>query len=122
MSSFRESSGIEYSADILIGLQYEEMEYFTEKDATKETDAKHQVRVLRVFERMQQLAAEGKSQPIELKLLKNRNGSRGTLAFDFTPKYNFFEPHGEPTTLTEADFKNPNGTQKGKKRNASVNF
>ena len=126
MSSFRESSGIEYSADILIGLQYKGMEYFTENStngsSSRETDSAHSARVLRLFEKMQQTAAEGKAQAIELKLLKNRNGSRGTLEFDFTPKYNFFEPHGEPTTLTEADFKSTNSTQKGKKRNASVNF
>ena len=117
MSSFRESSGIEYSADILIGLQYKGMEYFTDNSANggRETDAAHSARVLRLFEKMQTIAAEGNAQPIELKLLKNRNGSRGTLEFDFTPKYNFFEPHGEPTTLTEADFKKGNNSKKSKR-------
>ena len=118
MSSFRESSGIEYSADILIGLQYKGMEYFTENNTNgggRETDAAHSARVLRLFEKMQTIAAEGNAQPIELKLLKNRNGSRGTLEFDFTPKYNFFEPHGEPTTLTEADFKKGNNSKKSKR-------
>lgn len=110
MSSFRESSGIEYSADILIGLQYKGMEYFTENSGNggaRETDAAHNARVQRLFEKMQSIAAEGKAQLIELKLLKNRNGARSTLEFDFTPKYNFFEPHGDPTSLTESDFHNP---------------
>ena len=110
MSSFRESSGIEYSADILIGLQYKGMEYFTENTSNgggRETDAAHSARVLKLFEKMQKIAAEGKCQSIELKLLKNRNGSRGTLEFDFTPKYNYFEPHGEPSSYTEADFRKP---------------
>ena len=115
MSSFRESSGIEYSADVLIGLQYKDMEYFTESNGSRATDAAHNARVLRLFEKMQTIAAGGGSQPIELKLLKNRNGARGTLVFDFTPKYNYFEPHGEPTTLTEADFKKGSIPKKSKK-------
>lgn len=118
MSSFRESSGIEYSADILIGLQYKDMEYFTENTSNgggRETDAAHSARVLKLFEKMQKIAAEGKSQPIELKLLKNRNGSRGTLEFDFTPKYNYFEPHGEPSSYTEADFRKPTTPRRSKR-------
>lgn len=115
MSSFRESSGIEYSADILIGLQYKGMEYFTENDSSKETDAKHQARVLKLFEKMQSIAAEGKAQPIELKLLKNRNGSRGTLEFDFIPKYNFFEPHGEDYPYSEAELIRRSSPKKSKR-------
>lgn len=118
MSSFRESSGIEYSADVLIGLQYKGMEYFTKNNANgggKENETEHSARVQNLFEKMQTIAAEGNAQPIELKILKNRNGSRGTLDFDFTPKYNFFEPHGEPTTLTEADFKKGNSPKKSKR-------
>ena len=97
MSSFRESSGIEYSADVLIGLQYRGMDYeqssFYTQDGKahgsgRESEADHYTRVIRLFEEMQSTAAEGGKQPIELKLLKNRNGSRGTLWFDFTPKYN----------------------------------
>ena len=100
MSSFRESSGIEYSADVLIGLQYRGMDYeqssFYTQDGKahgsgRESEADHYTRVIRLFEEMQSTAAEGGKQPIELKLLKNRNGSRGTLWFDFTPKYNYFK-------------------------------
>lgn len=100
MSSFRESSGIEYSADVLIGLQYRGMDYdqssFYTQDGKahnngREREIEHYTRVIRLFEEMQSTAAEGGSQPIELKLLKNRNGSRCTLWFDFTPKYNYFK-------------------------------
>ena len=115
MSSFRESSGIEYSADVLIGLQYKGMEYFTENDSSKETDAKHNARVLALFEKMQAIARDGQSQHIELKLLKNRNGSRTTLEFDFTPKYNYFEMHGEPTNLTKTDFIRSSNPKKSKR-------
>ena len=99
MSSFRESSGIEYSADVLIGLQYKGMEYFSKdkmNNGNRETETEHVARVQNLFDKMQKIAAEGGCQPVELKLLKNRNGARGTLEFDFTPKYNYFEPHGEP--------------------------
>lgn len=123
MSSFRESSAIEYSADILMGLQYKGMEYFTENHANKEreTDAKHHARVLELFDRMQSIAREGGRQHIELKLLKNRNGSRTTLEFDFTPKYNYFEPHGEDSPYKESDFTQSNNT-KNKRRSSHINF
>lgn len=92
MSSFRESSGIEYSADILLGLQYEGMEYKTTDNFKKrESDAEHFARVQELFELNQKIAAAGDSVPLELKILKNRNGSRATIGLDFTPKYNFFE-------------------------------
>ena len=128
MSSFRESSGIEYSADILMGLQYQDMDYkqasFYTQDGKhhgsgRESEADHYTRVLRLFEEMQVLASEGKSQHIELKLLQNRNGSRGTLEFDFTPKYNYFEPHVLQPTTTAAIPKTNNGK---KKQHANVNF
>ena len=99
MSSFRESSGIEYSADVLMGLQYKGMDYeqssFYTQDGQhhskgRESEADHYTRVIKLFEDMQSAAAKGESQPIELKLLKNRNGSRGTIQLEFIPKYNYF--------------------------------
>ena len=125
MGSFRESSGIEYSADILIGLQYKGMEFFTESTNNgggREAESAHHARVLRLFEKMQETARQGGKQPIELKLLKNRNGSRTMLEFDFTPMYNYFEMHGEPTTLTRADFMTHEERIRARKRNANINF
>ena len=104
MSSFRESSGIEYSADVLFGLQYDNMDYqpsgyYDEKgnhvDGV-ESRISHTVRVNKLFEEMQNLAADGKEQPIELKILKNRNGARGSVYFKFTPRYNYFEEVDAP--------------------------
>lgn len=94
------------------------MEYFTENSTNgggRETDAAHSARVLQLFERMQSIAAEGKAQHIELKLLKNRNGSRGTLEFDFIPKYNFFEPHGEDYPYSEAELIRRSSPKKSKR-------
>lgn len=124
MSSFRESSAIEYSADVLIGLQYKGMEYFTENHANKEreTDAKHHARVLELFEKMQSIARDGGQQHIELKLLKNRNGSRTTLEFDFTPKYNYFEMHSQTFPGAEKALSDLRTKVIGKKRSANINF
>lgn len=124
MSSFRESSGIEYSSDVLFGLQYQGMDYqegfFTQNNQHgkgKESQEDHNTRVSKLFEDMQILAAEGKAQPIELKILKNRNGSKATLPFKFTPKFNYYEEE-QPES-----FASSNPTQRGtKKRSASVNF
>ena len=49
---------------------------------------------------MQDVAAKGGKQDIELKIMKNRNGSRGTLPFVFTPKYNYFEELQCPQYIT----------------------
>lgn len=106
MSSFRESSGIEYSADVLMGLQYKGMDYeqssFYTQDGQhfgkgRESEADHYTRVMKLFEEMQSAAAKGEKQPIELKLLKNRNGARGTIQLEFIPKYNYFS---EPKVYT----------------------
>lgn len=76
-------------------MDYEQSSFYTQDSKHysngRESEADHYTRVMRLFEEMQSTAAEGGSQPIELKLLKNRNGSRGTLWFDFTPKYNYFK-------------------------------
>lgn len=34
--------------------------------------------------------ANGLELPIELKILKNRNGTKGSLFFDFLPAYNYY--------------------------------
>lgn len=77
MSSFRESSGIEYSSDVMIGLQYKGIDEAKDKDSAN-----------KIFENMQKDARDGKYQQIDMKILKNRNGARGTLNFIFYAKYN----------------------------------
>ena len=108
MGSFRESSGIEYSADVLFGLQYLGMDFessgYHDKEGNHvdgtESTTSHVVRVNKLFEEMQEIAAKGGKQDIELKIMKNRNGSRGTLPFHFTPKYNYFEESQSPQDET----------------------
>lgn len=129
MGSFRESSAIEYSADILLGLQYKGMDYsdkeFYTKDGShgkgRESDADHTTRVMKLFEDMQKIAADGGEQPIEVKILKNRNGSRGMLDFRFIPKYNHFEDGIGKCNIPESDFRaNGAATAKNNKTRRTV--
>lgn len=70
MASFKESGAIEYSSDILIGLQYEGV-------GTKDFNADEAIKRM--------------PQKIELKILKNRNGSKGqVIPYKFYPMFNLF--------------------------------
>lgn len=85
MTSFKESGAIEFSSDILIGLQYEGMDY-QEGEADKARDK-------RIRELMKDNIEKGKSgnaQKIQVKILKNRNGSKGDALLDFYPMFNYF--------------------------------
>ena len=96
--SFRESSGIEYSSDILLAMQYHGMDYqkhwFTTQSGKKkkvfETTQDHNTRVRELLSKMDEDGANGLPLPIELKILKNRNGSKGSLYYDFLPAYNYY--------------------------------
>lgn len=108
--SFKESGGIEYSSDTLIGLQYSGMQYqkhwATLKDksgkvlTTKtgkpkrklvyESKADHDSRVRELLEVMDEKGANGEFLPIDVVLLKNRGVSKGKVLFEFCPKYNVY--------------------------------
>lgn len=98
MSSFRESSGIEYSSDILLAMQYHGMDYqkhwFTTQTGKKkkvfESVQDHNTRVRELLLKMDEDGANGLALPIEIKILKNRNGSKGSLYYDFLPAYNHY--------------------------------
>lgn len=85
LTSFKESGAIEYSSDILIGLQYRGMEY---QEGEKDNDRQKRIREL--TKDMQARAKNGQPQEIEVKILKNRNGSKGNISFNFNPQYNIF--------------------------------
>ncbi len=111
MGSFRESSGIEYSSDILLAMQYDGMDYqkhwFTTQSGNKkkvyESTQDHNTRVRELLDKMSTDGAEGKPLPIELKILKNRNGSKGSLYFDFLPAYNYYEEKATSSYVYEYD-------------------
>jgi len=70
MTAFKESGGIEYSADVLIGLQLKGA-----SDKNFDVDA----------------AKQKKPREVELKILKNRNGETGaTLDFRYNAGFNYF--------------------------------
>ncbi len=85
MSSFKESGAIEYSSDILMGLQFEGMDYRED-----ETSAKRDKRIRALIKEQEAAGREGNSQRMQLKILKNRNGRKGSAYFDFYPEFNLF--------------------------------
>lgn len=91
MASFKESGAIEYSSDVLMGLQYAGWDY---KDGEKETDRLKRLRdLLNVMEENGKLTEEANgvdARVIQLKVLKHRNGRKGNVYFEFIPKFNYF--------------------------------
>ena len=85
MASFKESGAIEYSSDVLIGLQYDGWDY-----RKGEKDTERFTRLHEISENMRALAKQGAAQPIQAKILKNRNGLKDDLLFDFFPRFNYF--------------------------------
>lgn len=88
-AALKESGAIEYTADVVIGLQYDGVE----KIANDEHVANEKERVIKIKKLMEQNeidAAKGEPQRIQVKLLKNRNGVKGSAYLNFLPKYNYF--------------------------------
>jgi len=85
MASFKESGAIEYSSDVLIGLQYDGWDY-----REGEADSARVRRLRELRKSMEQSARFCSAQDIQLKILKNRNGLKGDLLFDFFPAFNYF--------------------------------
>ena len=75
MQSFKESGAIEYSSDVLIGLQFA-------GTGGRDFDVDQ--------------AKSQDPRKIEIKILKNRNGRTGTtVLFDYYPRFNYFREIGE---------------------------
>ena len=91
MASFKESGAIEYSSDVLIGLQYAGWDY---QEGEKEIDRLKRLReLLNVMEKNGKLTEESNgvdTRVIQLKILKHRNGRKGNVYFEFAPKFNCF--------------------------------
>ena len=89
-ASFKESGAIEYSADVLIGLQYNGMDYREFGAGKVESKEQRTVRVAQLIAENERKAKAGQPVCVQLKILKNRNGAKGKLKYDFYPKYNLF--------------------------------
>lgn len=85
MASFKESGAVEYSSDVLLGLQYYGMDW-NEGESQRERES-------RVRQLVNDIVSRGKNCKeikIQVKILKNRNGSRGEICMDFYPMFNYF--------------------------------
>lgn len=93
LQSFKESGAIEYTSDVLMALQYKGMDFQKSKETGKYEDEKTRTaRILSLKAEQEKLAEiPGKFQNIELKVLKNRNGRKGTVDMEFCPMFNDFE-------------------------------
>ena len=85
MAAFKESGSLEYSSDILIGLQYFGMDFYE-----GETEKQRAVRIGSLRKENRLAAAEGKPIKIQLKVLKNRSGRITDTGFNYFPKFNLY--------------------------------
>lgn len=90
MASFKESGAVEYSSDVLLALQYEGMDW-QEGENQKDRDK----RVRQLMNDVISTGRQGKAQSIQVKILKNRNGSKGDTCIDFYPMFNYFTEKGK---------------------------
>ena len=114
MAAFKESGAIEYSSDVLIGLQYEGMDYKKiekyDKNGNKksawEGKEERENRIRELIRNMEEQAKNGEKQQIQVKVLKNRNGVRDSLHFSFWPVFNYFSDQSdfEPAPETESSW------------------
>lgn len=89
MASFKESGAIEYSSDVLIGLQFTKQREVDEHNKNKKANEPAQV-----IDADEEKAKDPRK--IELKILKQRNGETGgSVDFDYHPKFNYFVEKGE---------------------------
>lgn len=90
MASFKESGAVEYSSDVLIGLQYYGWDFQDSEKGKGEKDAQRMVRIRAIREANEIIASKLGEQDIQLKVLKNRNDKRGSCRFNFWPAFNYF--------------------------------
>lgn len=82
MASFKESGAIEYSSDVLIGLQYTKMDECDKKSAPG------------IIAEVNQIIKKGEFIKIQAKILKNRNGCKGSAILNYLPPYNYYSTRG----------------------------
>lgn len=100
LASFKESGAIEYSSDVLLGLQYEGMDYQAGEGYKNPNYLK---RVTNEVERPnEERASKGQPVRIEIKVLKNRNGKKGKTVLQFVPMFNCFTEEKQTDETPEA--------------------
>ncbi|MCQ2572938.1 MAG: toprim domain-containing protein [Treponema sp.] len=92
IASFKESGAIEYTSDVLMALQFKGMDFQKNSDGRYEDEKSRTARILALRAEQEKIAENpGKMQNLQLKVLKNRNGRKGSVFLDFCPMFNFFE-------------------------------
>lgn len=86
LASFKESGAVEYSSDVLIGLQYAGWDYLE-----KEKEGDHKRRVRAQYDIISADSKKGMPIEVDCKILKNRNGTKDKFKLRFHPMFNFFE-------------------------------
>ena len=108
LTSFKESGAIEYGSDVLIGLQYKALEKEEKFSPTKgkelETDTQYNKRKQLFYKELEEKRSKGEFLPLQIKILKNRNGRTGKADIYFKPPYNYFTDDIE---LIKDDFESP---------------
>lgn len=102
MRAFKESGAIEYGSDVLVGLQYAGMDY--QEGEAEKTRQKRVRDLMRAYD----AAGAGQAVQIQLKILKNRNGSKdNALGFEYQRAFNCFTPSqsldGVPDWVKQAE-------------------
>ena len=85
MASFKESGAIEYSSDVLIGMQIDGIDR-----ASGEKEAEYKERLQKTLETVDACKRRGEPIAIEAKILKHRNGAPGSIHLEFYSRYNLF--------------------------------
>ena len=85
MASFKESGAIEYSSDVLIGMQIAGLER-----AANEKPEEYKERIQKTIDNVNKCKRQGKPIAIELKILKHRNGAPGEIDLEFHSRFNYF--------------------------------
>lgn len=86
MASFKESGAIEYSSDVLIGMQYNGWDY-----QKGEKDNDRQKRLNDIKEKNEKIAKNRGAVEMQIKNLKQRNFNRQGIVFEFSPAFNCFK-------------------------------
>lgn len=95
MASYRDSSGVEYGADVLLA-----MEPLKVSDAIANAKSERELSQSRkdAQDEINQEAADGAAYTIVLHILKNRGGPRGKIELSYRPKFNLFEDMKQPNS------------------------
>ena len=111
-AALKESGAIEYTADVVIGLQYEGVEKIA-NDEHIDNEKKRLIKIKQEIAQNEIKAEKGEPQNIQVKLLKNRNGVKGSTTIYYLPKYNYFyEAKGRAAAGQDDDTKTKTPTKR----------